>query len=100
MSAVATAWAWRVPGVSSTERLVVLALADGADDQNLTAVSREQVMALTGLSETTVRRAIAVLQEQGAIVEHDDVIRRDVASGQTRLVPRYLLVLGQGGAAI
>jgi pyocin large subunit-like protein len=91
MSAIATAFAWR-RNLNMTNQLVLLALAEVADDRHCAAPTRELLMEMTGGSETTIRRSIRDLIEAGLIVIDGEEIREDDKK-QNRLVPRYLIVL-------
>lgn len=74
----ATRWAWSVPVSSSSERLVLLALAKhDSDDDELPYPSAETIAKETRLNRKTVFSAIASLCEAGFIV-------RSVKTGQGR----------------
>lgn len=70
MSSRATAAAWAAPDLSTTERLVLLAIAEGAQpDGSGVAVNLTGIGALTGIGTRTVGSAIAVLISAGHLVE-------------------------------
>lgn len=74
----ATRWAWSVPVSSSSERLVLLALAKhDSDDDELPYPSAETIAKETRLNRKTVFSAIASLCEAGFIV-------RSAKTGQGR----------------
>ena len=56
---------WAVSGISPPQKLVLLALADHADDAGLCWPSVATISERTGLSESTTRRAIAELEKLG-----------------------------------
>ena len=56
---------WMVSGISPPQKLVLLALADHADDAGLCWPSAATISERTGLSESTTRRAIAELEKLG-----------------------------------
>ncbi len=98
MSAKATAWAWSCT-LPSTTKLILLAYADAADYQDRAALHRIEIEALTGLSETTVRAAVAKLAEDGFITRLSAVVREDPKDGQEVLVPLYRLEVDTEGRA-
>lgn len=66
MSIRATAWAWTVPA-SPTAKLVLLALADFADEIGHCWPAVARIVEMTGLSERAVRGAITSLEASGAL---------------------------------
>ncbi|MCC5451687.1 helix-turn-helix domain-containing protein [Rheinheimera sp. UJ51] len=69
MSRKATDWAWRYQATCSTVKLVLLALADRADDDCECYPSVERVGADTGLNRKTVIKATRELEQVGAILD-------------------------------
>lgn len=69
MSRKATDWAWRYQASCSTVKLVLLALADRADDDCECYPSVERVEADTGLNRKTVIKATKELEQAGAIID-------------------------------
>ncbi|MCC5853898.1 MAG: helix-turn-helix domain-containing protein [Alkalimonas sp.] len=67
MSRKATDWAWRYPASSSTVKLVLLALADRADEQSTCFPSIERLKRDTGLNRKTIIKATAELCNAGAL---------------------------------
>lgn len=68
MSLIATRWAWKVPVRSSTERLVLVYLADKADYAEAYCwPSQLTISKITGLSERAVRKVLKALESQGLI---------------------------------
>lgn len=67
MSRKATDWAWRFPAPSSTVKLVLLALADRADEKSRCFPSIERLERDTGLNRKTIIKAIAKLCNAGAL---------------------------------
>lgn len=66
MSAQATAWAWDKIIKSHSEKLVLLCLADSFDDAaGRVNAGLAQIATKTGLSQSTVRKALASLQKKG-----------------------------------
>lgn len=84
MSLRALTWAWGVEDVSSTQKLVLLALADHKNEQTGRCdPSVERIARRTCLSERAVRGALAALADRGLIV-----IERRVGTSS-----RYLLAV-------
>jgi hypothetical protein len=70
MSLKATIWAWSVPagghdGLSPSSKLLLMALANYADDEGLCWPSVARLVTMTGLGERTVRRLLPDLVETG-----------------------------------
>jgi hypothetical protein len=65
MSVKAMAWAWELPDVSSTEVLVLVALADHADHKGICWPGQDGIAIKCRLSRETVNRAIKRLEERG-----------------------------------
>ena len=62
-------WAWHWP-LSSTQKLVLIALAWHSDDQGTCWPSQARLARLSGLSERSVRRAARELEQQNLIRRH------------------------------
>lgn len=70
MSSSATAAAWAAPDLSATERLVLLALAEGAaPDTSGIYVDLAKLASLTGVGRRTVAAAVAKLIADEHLVE-------------------------------
>lgn len=91
MSARATFWAWRVGqsfSLSSTERLVLLRLGDGASEETGECwYKQESIAKVTGLSRSGVQKALYALAEHGLVL-----VERVTHEGRT-LANTYRLVL-------
>jgi hypothetical protein len=69
MSVEATTWAWAWPGLSSTQRLVLVRIADhAAPDGSNAWPSLDRLVVDTCLSRRSVQRAVADLEAMGALV--------------------------------
>src|SRR5690606_37681515 len=68
MSAAATAWAWKVAAVAP-QKVILLALADSADDAGEARMSRQDLSRKTGLSGDLVAHSIEGLVETGTVDE-------------------------------
>jgi len=66
MSVRATTWAWE-QDVDGTALLLLLAIADRADDDGVIWQSQKTLAAKTRTSERTVRRTLAALEERGLL---------------------------------
>lgn len=66
MSVEATGWAWRVEGLRPVQRLLLVALADYADEAWSCYPGQTLLAERACCSERTVREQLAVLEEQGA----------------------------------
>ncbi|NII42133.1 hypothetical protein E9228_002791 [Curtobacterium flaccumfaciens] len=88
MAHKATSWAWelKLPG---TRKLVLLALADMADEYNSCYPGQERLAEMTSVAVSTVRRALSELEQDGLIVR-----ARRVRADGTRTSDRYRLALG------
>lgn len=68
MSAKATFWAWSVKGIHSSPKLVLLCLADYADENNTAWPSYETIKRQCEIkSDASVRKHIAYLEDHGLI---------------------------------
>jgi len=76
MSAKATFWAWDLPLDNSTQKLVLLKLADSANDDGVCWPSHTTIAAHTGLSRSTVLRTIKTLESMG-LVSHENRFRNN-----------------------
>jgi len=65
VSGEATVWAWAQEITSPTARLVLLCLADHADEDGVCWPSQARIARKTGLSERAVRDALKVLDTDG-----------------------------------
>ncbi|AXI04360.1 helix-turn-helix domain-containing protein [Aquirhabdus parva] len=83
MSVDATVWAWNVPVFSSSERLVLLALADRAGEENTCWPSAERLEKDTHLDIKTVKKVITDLINRGLIA---DTGKRKGSTGRVRVL--------------
>lgn len=67
MSHAAVGWAYKVPDISGAAKLVLVTLADFADENGSCFPSHKRLAAMTGLSERTVRRHIADFATRGLL---------------------------------
>lgn len=84
MSLTATRWAWSVTGLAAGSKLVLLALADHADDDGRCWPAQDRLSEMTGLSRATVQRSLVALEEL-------DLLTREPGSG--RRSTRYTLAV-------
>ncbi len=90
MSAKATSWAWDLAIPQHSAKLVLLCLADSHDAHSgRCALTADHIAKMTGLSEKTVRAAIAILKERG-LVEY---------AGHSVSAPGFSLDMGVVGGA-
>lgn len=78
MSLTATQRAWKASGISPTERLVLLDLADRANREDFAWPSIEDIMDRTGLGKTAVYTALRVLKACKLVNQEWIPGRRDV----------------------
>jgi len=90
MSIEASSWAWRLQGLTASQKLVLLALADHANEDGICWPGQKSISKKTGLSERTVKRARSDLEKKELI----SVERRPGKGGGNRS-NRYILELGQ-----
>lgn len=88
MSLRATCWAWTVP-TSPTGKLVLLALADFADEVGHCWPGMSRLQEMTGLSERAVRTNLRALEAEGTI-------RTERGDGRGH-TSRYALLINQRG---
>lgn len=67
MSIAAIAWAWSQQGLPPSSKLVLLALADHADNEGHCWPSIERLKFITGLSQPTIYRVMQVLTGLGLV---------------------------------
>lgn len=91
MSIDATTWAWKVRGLKSTDKLVLLALADRAGEDHTAWPSIERLVQDTELNRKTVQAAIARLIDNGYVA---DTGRKTGASARVRVL-RLVGVVGR-----
>ncbi|HBG31321.1 MAG TPA: hypothetical protein DDW98_11945, partial [Gammaproteobacteria bacterium] len=82
MSLDATRWAWMQQGLSAQQKLVLLALADRADERDICFPSVARLSGDTGLDRKTIMRAVASLEQAGIM----EVVRSSGAGNRYRLV--------------
>lgn len=78
-------WAWD-SDLPSTQKFVLVALADMADEKNSCYPGQDRLAAMTGTSVSTVRRALKELESMGALTRKP----RGIAGGG-RTSDRYVL---------
>lgn len=69
MSLSATRWAWQTSNLDPPAKLVLLALADRANNQGKAWPSMTTIQKNTGLDQRTVRKAIMRLQQRKLIID-------------------------------
>lgn len=79
-------WAWKVEGITPTQKLVLMGLASYADERNSCYPGQELLASRAGVSDRTVRRALDELEHIGLIRRE----RRKDARG-FRTSDRYFL---------
>lgn len=67
MSLDATRWAWKQTGIRPMQKLVLLSLADRADEHHSCHPSISRLSADTGMYRETIMEAIAEMEEKGII---------------------------------
>lgn len=78
MSVRVSSWVWEHAPAKGNQLLVMLALADVADDQGVAWPSQSHLAAKTRLSLATVKRVMKSLREVGAIVSDASLGRSNV----------------------
>ena len=91
MSLDATLWAWKAPVNTSTQRLVLLSLADRAGEDHTCFPSYERLVKDTLLNRKTVVKVIGELIQMGLI---QDTGERKGATKQVK-VYKLLHVIGR-----
>lgn len=89
MSYRALNWAWEAD-LPMAQKFVLVALADMADEKETCYPGQERLAKMTGMSVSTVRRAVKTLEDSGAITRR----ARGVAGGG-RTSDRYFLNTNQ-----
>ena len=93
MSNIALSWAFRCHVGSASAKAVLVYLADRADDDGTAAYPKiATIVAVTELSERTVRTALKTLQERGFIRRGDQRYARLGKGGRNRL-PQYCQIV-------
>lgn len=67
MSWEATSWAWRLEGLSPTQKLVLMGLANYANSDNICFPGQSRIGEHAGVSDRTVRTIVKQLEEMGVI---------------------------------
>lgn len=96
MSVQAMAWAWDVQGLSASEKLVLLAIADHADDEGVAFPGIARISTKTGLSRRAIIGIIGRLCEKDLLGKRRRY--RGVESKGGRTSSLYQLRLGAAGA--
>ena len=86
MSLDATRWAWEQQGLKSTEKLVLLAIADRAGEAMTAHPSVQRLELDTCLNRKTIIHALDALEARGLLMDTEQRV------GRTRKVKVYLLV--------
>lgn len=89
MSVEAITWAWSVDGLTAPERLMLIALADYADDEWSCFPGQEKLATRVCVSKRTVIRLLQKLEAQGVIRRE----RRNRPDG-SRTSDRFFLIQG------
>ena len=93
MSNIALSWAFRCHVGNASAKAVLVYLADRADDDGTAAYPKiATIVAVTELSERTVRTALKTLQERGFIRRGDQRYARLGKGGRNRL-PQYCQIV-------
>lgn len=90
VSHVAVAWAWKVEGLNPTQKLLLVALADFADENHSCFPGQVVLSRMAGVSRETVSRNLAILESAGLIVRS----RRSRRDG-SRSSDRFVLRVGE-----
>jgi len=98
MSNRAQAWAWEQQGLSTSEKYVLVAMGDNASEDGECWPGHRFIARKTGLSRTTIRKAINSLEEKGRVT----VTQRQRAKNGSQTSNLYTLRIGgtdlaQGG---
>lgn len=88
MSFTALHWAWNTQ-LATTEKFVLVALADMADDEHSCFPGQAMLAGMVGASERTIRRALATLEEEELLTREE---RRKPGGYKTS--DRYFLQVG------
>lgn len=85
MSVEVSSWAWKQP-IPTTRKVVLLALADHADNEGQTWVKIPALIRKTGCSQATVYRCITELKTDGYLSEKDGIwflrVRKSFSQGE------------------
>ena len=93
MSNIALSWAFKCHVGNASAKAVLVYLADRADDDGTAAYPKiATIVAVTELSERTVRTALKTLQERGFIRRGDQRYARLGKGGRNRL-PQYCQIV-------
>ncbi|MFQ8744628.1 MAG: helix-turn-helix domain-containing protein [Bifidobacterium longum] len=93
MSNVALTWAWKCHVGNAPAKAVLVYLADRAGEDGSAAYPKiDTIMRVTELKESTVRKALKLLQERGFIRRGDQRYARLGRNGRDRL-PQYCQVV-------
>ena len=92
MSVGAIDWAFKVQGVFAPGKLVLLALANFANNMNQSWASQSTLAKMTGLTTKTIRKALKDLEAEGFINREER--RREDGSRASDLIT---LNIGKGG---
>jgi DNA-binding transcriptional regulator YhcF (GntR family) len=72
MSNVASTWAWNQQTSSPACKIVLLAMADHANNSGECLLSIRSYADACNLSKPTIRKALKKLEQQGLIITHPD----------------------------
>ena len=76
MSIDATTWAWKQRGLTPAQKLLLLSLADRAEEDHTCWPSLRRLAADTGLTDRGIQKILAELETRG-------LIRRDMRAGKS-----------------
>ena len=93
MSAEALTWAWKI-NLSSSQKIIVLALANYADQEASCYPGHERLSQMTGMSVRSVGRNLRELEAMGVFTKE----RRSRKNGSGRTSDRYYLNLAWSGS--
>lgn len=72
MSGEVVGWAFKRPDLSPTQKLVLVAIADNAQDDGMAFPGKKLLVRKTGLGQSTVYRALDELEEKGCLSKGED----------------------------
>ncbi|MCA6269180.1 helix-turn-helix domain-containing protein [Phenylobacterium sp.] len=98
MSVGALDWAFKVEDVTSPEKLVLLALANFANNQNQSWASQSTMAKMTALTTKTIRKALASLEASGLITRQER--HREDGSRSTDLITLNVAQTASGGGEL
>jgi hypothetical protein len=83
MSVICCTYVWELDNLTATEKIVLLKIADNAQDDGMGAFGSEKYMAARcGLSDRSIRNALRSLEEKGELITRHKQ-GRETSSGKT-----------------